>query len=97
MGIAHLCHFVQTERNGLMENIGFERFFIYLSFQKENFPATRIHQDLLVVLAIVQMPVLPHETVVQFIEVLSQGFIRHLAFRFIIIERMVSISQVYVE
>ena len=97
MGIAHLCYLVQAERNGLMEDIGFERFFIHFPFQEEDFPATRIHQDLLVVLAVIQIPVLPHETVVQFIEVLSQGFIRHLAFRFIIIERMVSISQVYVE
>ena len=97
MGIAHLCHFVQAERNGLMENIGFERFFIHLPFQEEDFPATGIHQDLLVVLAVVQMSVQPHETVVQFIEVLSQGFIRHLAFRFIIIEGVVGIPQVYVE
>ena len=49
------------------------------------------------VLAVIQMPVQPHEAVVQFIEVLSQGFIRHLAFRLIIIEGVVGIPQVYVE
>jgi hypothetical protein len=97
LGIAHLCHFVQAEGNGLMENIGFERFFIHLPFQKKDFPATGIHQDLLVVLAVVEMSVLTYETVVQFIEVLSQGFIRHLVFRFIIIKSVVGIPQVYVE
>ena len=80
-----------------MENIGFERFFIHLPFQEKDLPATGIHQDLLVVLAVVQMSVLPHETVVQFIEVLSQGVIRHLAFHFIVIESVVGVTQVYVE
>ena len=80
-----------------MENVGFERFFIHLPFQEKDFPTSCIHQDLLVVLAVVQMPVLPYETVVQFIEILSQGFIRHLAFRFIVIECVVGVTQVYVE
>ena len=48
------------------------------------------------VLAIVEMPVKTYKTVIQVIEILSKRNILRLVLRFIIIEGVISVSQVYV-
>ena len=87
---------MQTERDGLSEDIRLDGLALHLAFQEKDLTSSRVHQNHLVVLAIVEMSVNTYKTVIQVIEILSKRNILRLVFRFIIIEGVISVSQIYV-
>ena len=87
---------MQTERDGLREDVRFDHLSIHLAFQEKYLTSSCVHQNHLMVLTVVQMPIKTDKTAIQVIEILSKRNILRLVFRFIIIEGVISVSQIYV-